>query len=346
MKKHLLIWFLCIASVLRLSAEEQVTLDIDTVVVTYQSIYSDSTANRFVYTFNFSRSLDYPSVLVDAILTKPMELVAGSYTLDNQLLEGLQLSRNQNDFESNLFTGSAYDWTAAELTLSPEGDQWRYTMTMTDADSNTYSFTLLQAPHIIHYPQPINSSDKPFADESKNATTKWFTLDTIIWDDHTFGYDSIIDIILSTKQADLNGQRPYIHLGMYAPAAYPDAGAYPVNNSEQSGSFSASVGRFGSVIIPCYAAIADENGYAVSIWYLVDGNIYIYYDQYGRPMVSGECTSHFGSRIAFDYQPGQTEALTPVTDNPSPITHKQLRDGRIVIIRGERIYNAQGALIK
>ena len=174
---------------------EQVVLGIDTVVITYLSNESDSTNNRFVYTFNFSQQDDYPTVLTDVVLSKPMELVEGTYTLDNELLSGLQLAQNQSDFELNLFYGSAYDFTAATLTLAQENGAWRYTMHMEDAIGSTYDFSFVQTPHIVLYPQPIeDEKDQPYMNESKTISTQSFVLDTLVWKDETVAKDGVIDI--------------------------------------------------------------------------------------------------------------------------------------------------------
>lgn len=322
---------------------EDVTLAIDSVVITYLSNQSDSANNQFLYTLNFNHSDDYPTVLVDVTLSKPMELVAGTYTLEDGL-SGLQLAQNQADFEANLFIGSAYDFVSASLVLSQEEDQWRYTMEMHDAIGSTYRFSLLQRPHIIFYPQPeVPEEDKPFAAESKETGIYTFEPDTMIWKDETVSHDGIIDIIMTCKEADGEGMRPYIHLGMYSDVSHPAAGLYPVNGSEESGSFSASMGMFGTILIPCYAAIVDTNGAVRQLWFLVDGGIRIGYDKEGQPTIQGECMSYFGSTIQFSY-PSQPQGLeNPETGQLS--IKKIIREGHILILRGDDTYDIMGTKV-
>lgn len=319
---------------------EDVTLAIDSVVITYLSNQSDSANNQFLYTLNFNHSDDYPTVLVDVTLSKPMELVAGTYTLEDGL-SGLQLAQNQADFEANLFIGSAYDFVSASLVLSQEEDEWRYTMEMHDAIGSSYRFSLLQTPHIIFYPQPeVPEEDKPFAAESKETGIYTFEPDTMIWKDETVSQDGIIDIIMTCKEADGEGMRPYIHLGMYSDVSHPAASLYPVNGNEESGSFSASMGMFGTILIPCYAAIVDTNGAVRHIWFLVDGGIRIGYDKEGQPTIQGECMSYFGSTIRFSY-PSQPQGLDdPETGRLS--IKKVIRDGHILILRGDDKYDIMG----
>ena len=324
---------------------ENRVLPIDTVVITYLSNLSDSANNKFLYTFNFSAGDDYPTVLVDAWMTKPMELVAGTYTLADKQLEGLQLAQNQDDFEANMYMGSAYDFVSASLTLKQENGKWTYSMEMGDKIGSSYRFEMSQTPHIILYPQPEpDGKDKPFAKESKTVTTQAFVADTLIWKDETVAKDGIIDIILTCKNADKNGVRPYIHLGMYSDVTNPAAGTYPINGSEQDGSFSASLGMFGDVIIPCYAAVVTNAGIASQLWFLVSGSVTIAYDEYGEKSITGEALSYFGSTIQFEYVPS-TQGIEPVNAaNPASETRKFIHNGMLFIERNGTLYTPSGVL--
>jgi hypothetical protein len=46
--------------------------------------------------------------------------------------------------------------------------------------------------------------------------------------------------------------------------------------------------------------------------------------------------------LAFDPAEEPHEGIDTVTSNPSPVTHKIIRHGQLIIIRGEKQYNAQG----
>ena len=325
---------------------EHLTLGIDTVVVTYLSNLSDSTNNRFLYTMDFSQSDDYPNVLVDLTLSKPMELVAGTYTLEDGSLSGIMLSQNQSDFEMNIFAGGAYEFTAATLTLTPEKDDlWRFEMLMEDVIGSTYRFTLVQDPHILFYPQEeVDPKDQPYADEQKEKAVVTVALDLIEWKAETVSQDGILDIMLSQKEADANGLRAYLHLGMYTSAEYPEAGTYPVNGSEEAGSFSASLGRYGNVLIPCYLVLLDDYGWAHAVWYITEGNITLAYDDAAQPILSGECGTWFGSTIKFSYRPA-AEGIEAVSNPQHSASRKVLRNGVLLIEQGTKTYNAQGALL-
>ena len=320
---------------------EHVTLAIDTVMITYLSNLSDSAKNIFVYTFSFSQNDDYPQVLTDVILTQPMELVAGTYSLANGTIDGLILSQNQDDFEMNIMGGGAYDFTLATLTLAPANNgRWTYSMHMEDAIGSTYDFTLTQTPHIVLYPEPeVDPKEQPYTDEQKEATILSIALDTLMWDAKSVDKDGVIDIHMLQREADVNGLRAYVHLGMYTEVAYPAAGTYPVNGTEENGTFSASLGRYGSVLIPCYVALMDAAGYAHAIWYIVSGDITLSYEG-EEPILSGVCTSYYGSTIQFSYRPAE-QGIEDVRRSDVPCT-KILRDGQIYLMYGGRMYDVQG----
>ena len=322
---------------------EYVILGIDTVVITYLSNLSDSAKNEFVYTFNFSKADDYPTVLTDVVLSQPMELVAGTYSLENGTLDGLQLAQNQDDFEMNLYYGSAYDFTLATLTLTPaDNGRWTYTMHMEDAIGSTYDFSFSQTPHIVLYPEPsVDPQEQPYTDEIKEKAIMLIALDTIAWDAKSVDKDGIIDIHMVQREADSNGLRAYVHLGMYTDVAYPTAGIYPVNSTEENGTFSASLGRYGSVIIPCYVALMDTEGYAHAIWYLVSGDITLSYEG-EKPILRGVCSSYYGSTIQFVYRPA-TQGVESISDEGLSISGKKiLRDGQIYLLYDGRMYDIQG----
>ena len=332
---------------------EFVNLAIDTVLITYQSDLSDSTKGEFYYTFNFfSRGGDYPNVLVDMIMNQPMALTAGTYTLADNELKGLNLFQNQDDFNAVFFGGEPYVFATATLTLSEVQDgKWRYAMLITDTIGSEYTFDFAQDPHIVHYPihvDPTEEKDKPYIDEQKTAVTVSVTLDSLLWNTKSVSKDGILDIYLTQQKADVNGLRAYLHLGMYTDSEYPEAGSYAVNGSEENGTFSASLGRFGNVLIPCYLLLIDAEGWAHAVWYIVGGTIRIAYDAQQAPVLSGTCTTYFGSTINFTYGDidNGVEDVVVESQKSKVESRKVVRDGQLLIIRDGRTYNAQGLQIK
>jgi hypothetical protein len=130
---------------------------------------------------------------------------------------------------------------------------------------------------------------------------------------------------------------------MYTPVSYPDAGIYPINGSEEDYTFSASLGRYGNTLIPCYLALIDDEGYAYAIWYIVSGDIALSYEN-EQPVLSGEGTSYFGSTVRFEYRPA-TQGIGQVQSDQGHST-KVLRDGQLYIIYKGTKYNVQGKRIE
>jgi hypothetical protein len=326
---------------------ENVTLAIDTVAITYRSDLSDSINHVYYYTFDFFSGLgDYPNVLLDVTMSKPMALTEGTYTLEAKQLKGLELFQNQTDFNSVFFGGEPYVFTEAWLKLSPaDGDAWKYEMFIGDKIGSEYRFAFTQTPHIVFYPEQkeeIDPKDQPFADEMRQQTIISVVLDTALWKDETVSKDGILDIYLTQRSADVSGLRAYLHLGMYTDVSYPAAGTYPVNSSEEAGSFSASLGRYSSVLIPCYLSLMDENGWVYAVWYITGGNITLSYDENNKPQLYGECTTYFGSTIKFAYADGLGVEEVPSDKIQST---KVLRNGQVIILRDGKEYNILGVTL-
>ena len=324
---------------------EFVTLAIDSVVITYMREESDAEHNEHHYTFNFFNKTDeYPNVLVDAILSEGLQLVAGTYTMADNELSGIMLFQNQSDFNTYFFGGEPYVFESVSMTLTDAGNgKWTYAMLLKDDIGSEYDFSFTQAPHIINYPDPDkekeNPEDVPFADELKDKVSLTAAFDSIRWEDKTVLIDGVLDIFLFQRTADAQGLRAAAQLGFYTPATEVPAGTYPINGTEENYTFSASVGRYGNVLIPCYITLIDDDDWVHAIWYIVDGEITLAYDTEGKVLLSGECTSYFGSTIAFSFA-SQATRIEDTSDTRS--TRKVLRNGNIYILREGKVYDLTG----
>lgn len=332
---------------------EKVTLTIDTVLITYMREDADKAAKKHPYTFNFFSSKDdYPNVIVDAVLSDSMKLVAGTYTMAANQLSGITLFQNQSDFNEFFFGGQPYVFKTVSLTLKDAGNgKWTYSMFITDEIGSEYSFSFTQAPHIINYPEDnpeeLNPEDQPFADEQQTKVTITAALDSIIWKDETVTKDGILDIFLFQRTMDVNGLRAAMQLGMFTTVSQVPAGTYPINGSEEDNTFSASVGRYGNILFPCYLTLVDKDNWVHAIWYIESGSITVAYDAKGNVMLSGECTTHFGSSIHFTYKnAGEGIENTANGQQQNANSRKVLRDGHIYILRGDKLYNLTGKEIQ
>ncbi|MCQ2310869.1 MAG: hypothetical protein MJZ64_03865 [Paludibacteraceae bacterium] len=325
--------------------KEQVELAIDTVVISYLREYADSLNNIYPYTFNFfstSQETDgFPNVIVDVALSKPMELVEGTYTLENNDLSGLVLFQDQSDYTMWFFGGEPYVFKTAQLTLSPAGQgAWTYSMYITDTIGSEYSFSFTQVPHIINYPQEeeeVDPKEQPFTDELKVVEEVSVQMDSLDWKDRRTMSDPILDMALYQETTDAEGLQYYIQLGMYAYSQDIPAGTYNLSTSEEEDLvFSSSLGRYGNIMIPCYVAQVDQNGWVHKVWYLVSGSITLGYDEQGRRTLSGECTSYYGSTIRFSYSAAPTDTQSPKADGVGLL--KYMHNGRVFINRGGKRY--------
>lgn len=329
---------------------EKVSLSIDTVQVTYLRTESDHPHGRDIYTLDFFSSHDdFPNVLVDLTTADSMQLTQGTFSLSAGQLSGLRLYQNQADFNEDFFGGVPYVFAEATLTLAslPDG-RWSFSMFITDTIGSEYSFTMIQHPHIINYPvdqeEVVDPAEKPYTDELKEVVTAVVYFDSLIWNDRSVTRDGILDITLTQSLPDELGMSAVMQLGFYTPTTLVPAGQYPVSSSEDDFTFSASMGRYGNVLIPCYLALMDGNGWAHRIWYMMGGDILLSYDDQHRPLLSGECTSYYGSTIRFSYEPVSTalDAVSTGVDAPA----KFLRDGHLLIQRGSATYDLRGQVIK
>lgn len=323
---------------------EYVSLNIDSVVVTFMRELSDHEKKEYPYTLNFFCSTaDFPNVIMDVVLTDSMELVAGTYTLAADELSGIALFQNQSDFNSFIYGGQPYIFETVSLTLSDAGDgKWTYSVFITDDIGSEYSFTLTQAPHIINYPEEdIDPEDKPYKDEQKVQSSITAVFDIIDWKDASVSKDGILDIYLYQQNADGEGLRAMMQLGMYTPVSEVPEGTYPVNGTEDEYTFSASLGRFGDVLIPCYLILVDDEGWAHAIWYIVEGAITVGYDANNNVMLSGDCSTYFGSTIHFTYAAPATD-IQSAAQLENTAASKVLRNGCIYILRDGKLYDLTG----
>ena len=116
-----------------------------------------------------------------------------------------------------------------------------------------------------------------------------------------------------------------------------------MNGSEEAGTFSASLGRYGNVLIPCYAALMDNDGWTHAIWYITGGEISLSYDAQGQPALSGECSTYFGSTIRFSYMP-VAQGIENVQRTDVQCT-KVIKDGKLYLMYKGQMYDVQGRIV-
>lgn len=322
--------------------KEQVCLNIDTVMVTYMREQSDTLNHSHFYTFNFfSQSSDFPNVIADVILSEPGRLVSGVYGRKQGHISSVALYQNQDDFTSAFFGGEPYVFDTVMLTLIPLTDgKWQYDMIITDTIGSRYTFTMIQDPHLIIYPDTVivPDKDKPYMTESKQVQTLNLVCDSMYWDNRTVELDNVLGVQLFTP-VESSGLYFMAELGMLTKVSDVADGTYPINDSDADNTFFASMGKIDNVLIPCYLVQRDAMGNVYQVWYLVSGNVNVTHTPTHQFCLNVVATTYFGSTVTLQYE-GQSTGVMEVKKESRPT--KTLRDGQILIERGGEIYSIMG----
>ena len=176
-------------------------------------------------------------------------------------------------------------------------------------------------------------------DYEPDATNIDITFVAVEYADYTEDW-GVVDIFLANDE-DLDAADTWAALEFITSSfdgAIP-AGTYPIDDSEAEGTFFASPGGDDESDYPCYIGVpADEEGY-YNPFYLVDGTVTI--SENGSIEVNAE--SYYGSTIHFVYIAGNQAVENTAVENKAV---KRLRDGQLLIIKGNKVFNAQGAQVK
>lgn len=305
------------------------------------------------YMFSISNSADefgFPSMAFDIFMPSADSLTAGTYTIAKEQVDHIMLIRDYNDYIYYYYGYERYYFDSAEVTLTHNGGQsWTIDLTATDADGITYK---------AHVTGEINvevddydPNEEPEEPQEPQTTYKWEPTEVTTIDvtfnslDRSDAYVrdyNIVDFILDTDQTDAKGHRYTAHLYYWSATADIPAGTYPINDSEELGTWLASVGcsiTSNSKDYPCYLNTYDDT-YTYDSWYMVDGTISISYNTQGQICLDGNAKTYNGSTILLHYNPG-TEGLNHISSE-STITRKYLKDRQLYIQHGCRTFNAQG----
>lgn len=130
-------------------------------------------------------------------------------------------------------------------------------------------------------------------------------------------------------------------------------GTYPISFSCETGTAEASVGGDDMYDYGCFLQTdyeEEDGNYYYNPFYLVSGNI-IVEDHAQGVKITVDAQSYNGSTVkaTFIGMPNSEEdpsGIDNVADKTAETTTKQLRDGKIVIIKGDRTYNTAGQQIR
>ena len=176
-------------------------------------------------------------------------------------------------------------------------------------------------------------------DYEPDATNIDITFVAVEYADYTEDW-GVVDIFLANDE-DLDAADTWAALEFITSSfdGTIPAGTYPINDSEEEGTFIASPGGDDESDYPCYVGVpADEEGY-YNPFYLVDGTVTI--SENGSIEVNAE--SYWGSTIHLVYNAGNQAVENTAVEHKAV---KRLRDGQLLIIKGDKTFNAQGAQVK
>ena len=118
------------------------------------------------------------------------------------------------------------------------------------------------------------------------------------------------------------------------------AGTYPINDSGEEGTVQASPGGDDESDIPSYLGVpADEEGY-YNPYYFVSGTVTVAED--GSIVVNA--VSYNGSTITLTYTASQGEGIEETLAEGKAV--KVLRNGQVVILKGDKAFNTMGQIVR
>lgn len=195
-----------------------------------------------------------------------------------------------------------------------------------------------------------NTGTYNFDYEPTTPTTLNITCDNVDAADYSdyLGYN-YSDIYLSND--DL-----YIEIGVYAPlvdGTILAPGTYEINSTYEDGTVQASPGGDEDYDYPTFIATGfkydeDYNEYYYTIAYYLESGTLTVSKEGDMAKFVIEAKSHYGSTIkaTFIGNLEDAEGIKDVNTNTRPTNTKQLRNGRIVIVKDDKTYDLTGRAVK
>ena len=123
------------------------------------------------------------------------------------------------------------------------------------------------------------------------------------------------------------------------------AGVYPINGSWESGTTLACKGILPDGPAPSYVCYVDQDGYLdpLNLWCLVDGTVTIEKIN-GKMKLEVDAINSYENSVKLHYNAAETAVENVNADNTN--ISKRLVNGQLLIQRGGKTFNAQGAQVK
>lgn len=195
------------------------------------------------------------------------------------------------------------------------------------------------------------TADADYTYEPTDTTTLNVTMNAIEVDTDYFEEDGDIDIYLYSinAQGDTTAVAAfYVYAPQMDPATYVPAGTYVFAADPTVGNVEASAGMinyYGQYYpTPAYYAMLDNEGYILSIYYLVDGQLTLTGNADGSFSILVNAISGNGSTVNITY--GAAAPGSALNNVSTAETCKFLRDGQVLIRKNGRVYNAFGQTVE
>ena len=177
--------------------------------------------------------------------------------------------------------------------------------------------------------------------EPTDVTTINLTMLAVQYEDYTEDY-SIVSVVLGDN-ANLDYADNWAELYFIANSfdTKIPAGTYPINDTYDLGTFTASPGGDDTEDVPCYLGVpADEEGY-YNPYYMVSGTVVV--SENGS--ITVRATSYNGSTIILTYV-AQEQGIQTTTAKVSTGAIKTMRNGMLLIEKNGKTFNTIGQIVK
>lgn len=193
----------------------------------------------------------------------------------------------------------------------------------------------------------IEIDDPDYSYEPTEVTTVNKTMNAAYFDTSYFTEDGDVDIYLYSVNAQGDTTEIaafYVYVPQVDPDIYVPVGTYTFALEPTTGQVQASQGlvlyNYQYYPTAAYYVFLDSEGYAESVYYLVDGTLTVSKDANDDVVVTVHATSGNGSTINITYG-GAAESAVENLNAAS--AQKILRDGQLIIRKDGREFNALGA---
>lgn len=319
-----------------MQAATELVLDVNDAQVTYYS--SDFYSQEDWYCYHMvlqHQSTDprdeFPILSFTIYQTTNKGLVAGKYSLDDDNLSEVVLTRDLYDAIAQELGGYTWKAIAAETEVVVNGDgTTTIKVAMEDAEGVKYSAELTKKIQVVESKQhPYND---PYIFENQKAQEFDVTMDTLLWDDRQFYSEKTMRLELRSNNRKPDSTFYSTVLWINTASQIPTAGTYPIAGKGEIGTVDASIGydSIQNIIYPTYFGLSDDLGrmYDPELYFLVTGKVEISYPAEDVIRIEVDATSWWKSHVKcvyegkIGYAPAETKTYDVTLGKESDLMNK------------------------